>query len=277
MFNERVSLGMPSLAGYELFSALGKAKELGFQSVMSLPGGPNTRHSLGEFPTFGFYEESLQYREQLKNILKSFKFISIHQAWDMDWKRWFDCADYFGAKIVTAHLPNLGTVLQPDDRRQKQITYFREMGDYARGEGIRIGVENSGGGYDEYVGLIKSIDHPAVGATIDVGHCAYFTEVSSIADLGKRSKTVNQVLCRLVEDLGEKLYHFHVHNVRKDDWRDHRSVAEGVIDFRHLFAVLKNVGYSGLFDIELEETKMEEKSSESGKYLSQLIMQLETP
>ena len=60
MIHERIALGMPSLAGYEIFSALEKAKELGFQSIMSLPGGPNTRHSLGEFPTLNFYEGSTQ-------------------------------------------------------------------------------------------------------------------------------------------------------------------------------------------------------------------------
>ncbi len=57
MFNEQIALGLPSLAGYELFDALSKARELGFQSLMSLPGGPNTKHFLGEFPTLNFYKK----------------------------------------------------------------------------------------------------------------------------------------------------------------------------------------------------------------------------
>ena len=68
------------------------------------------------------------------------------------------------------------------------------------------------------------------------------------------------------------IYHFHLHNVRKTDWRDHRSVTDGVIDFPRLFDVIKKIGYPGLFDIELEEPEREKKSSESGKYLSELIM-----
>lgn len=268
MINERIALGMPSLAGYEILSALEKAKELGFQSIMSLPGGPDTRHSLGEFPTLNFYEGAEQYLAELRDALSGFRNISIHQAWDTNWKDWIDCADYFGAEIVTVHTP-----ASRSRSEQNQVVYFREVGDYAESRGIRIGIENVGGRYAEYVNLIKSVDHPAVGATIDVGHCAYFTEVRSIADLDEKTEMLNETLRRLVDNLQKKVYHFHLHNVRKTDWRDHRSVPDGVIDFSRLFEAVKKIEYSGLFDIELEEPEREKKSYESGRYLSQLIMQ----
>ena len=54
-------------------------------------------------------------------------------------------------------------------------------------------------------------------------------------------------------------------------WRDYRSVTDGVIDFPKLFATLKEISYSGLFDIELEEPEREKKSIETGKYLTELI------
>ena len=273
MINERIALGMPALAGYDIFSALEKSKGLKFQSVMSLPGGPNTKHSLGEFPTFDFYDGSVQHRERLKEVLSGFKHVSVHQAWDENWRAWIDCADYFGAKVVTVHIPPAKPEDPKGESKQNQITYFREIGDYAQGKGIKVGVENTGGEYADYVDLIGSIDHPAVGATIDVGHCAYFSEVRSIADVDDKVKVYNEILCRLVDDLGEKVYHFHIHNVRKADWRDHRAVTEGVIDFPRLFAAIKKIGYPGLFDIELEEPEREKKSSESGEYLSKLIVQ----
>jgi len=266
MVHERIALGMPSLASYEIFSALEKAKELGFQSIMSLPGGPNTRHSLGEFPTLNFYEGSTQHREMVKNMLSGLKHISIHQAWDSNWETWIDCADYFGAKIVTVHPPAGGP-----QSRQELIAYFRRIGDYALHKGIRVGIENVGGKYDEYVCLIGSMNHPAIGATIDVGHCAYFTAVRAVENIDERIEVLNEILRRLVNDMGEKLYHFHLHNVRKTDWRDHRSVTNGIIDFPSLFAATRKIGYSGIFDIELEEPEMEKESSKSGEYLSQLI------
>lgn len=266
MIHEQIALGMPSLAGYEIFSALEKAKELGFQSIMSFPGGPNTRHSLGEFPTLNFYEGSTQHLEMVKNMLSGFKHISIHQAWDDNWEAWIDCAHYFGAKIVTVH-PPAGS----PQSKQELIAYFRRIGDYALSKGIRVGIENVGGEYDDYVCLIKSVDHPAVGATIDVGHCAYFTQVRAVENIHERIAALNEILHKLVCDMGEKLYHFHLHNVRKTDWRDHRSVTNGVIDFPSLFAVAKGIGYSGMFDIELEEPEMEKESSQSGEYLSQLL------
>ena len=265
MINERIALGMPSLPGYEIFSALEKAEELGFQSIMSLPGGPNTRHSLGEFPTLNFYEGTRQYRAKLKDALSRFKNISIHQAWDTSWQEWINCADYFGAGIVTVHVP-----ASKSGPEQYQVPYFRKIGDYASNKGIRIGIENVGGRYAEYVNLVKSIDHPAVGATIDVGHCAYFEEVKSIADLDYRVNMLNQTLCRLVNDLREKVYHFHLHNVRKADWRDHRSIPDGVIDFTRLFEAIRGIEYSGLFDIELEEPEIVKKSYESGVYFNSL-------
>ena len=273
MINERVSLAVPSLAGYDIFSALEKAKELKFQSVMSFPGGPNTRHSLGEFPTLDFYDGSVQHLERLRKVLSGFKHVSVHQAWDESWRVWIDCADYFGAEVVTVHIPSAKPEDSKGESKQNPIAYFRAIGDYAQDRGIRLGVENTGGRYADYVDLIESIDHPAVGAAIDVGHCAYFWEVKSIADVDEKVRVYNETLCQLVEDLGEKVYQFHVHNVRKADWRDHRAVTEGVVDFPRLFAAIKKIAYPGLFDIELEEPEREKKSSESGEYLSRLIIQ----
>lgn len=271
MFNERISLGMPSLAGYELFEALQKTKELGFKSVMSLPGGPNAKHSQGEFPTFNFYEADEEYKERLRSVLSFFLHISIHQAWNKDWKSWIDCADYFGAEIVTVHAGKRKTDQTLEQFLSKRAKYLRQIGDYAQKNCIKIGVENEGGKYDDYICLIESLNHPSVGATIDVGHCAYFDEIKSVKSKDERVEALNELIRSMVKRLGEKVYHFHLHNVRKKDWRDHRSVTDGVIDFPFLIAALKEIGYSGLFDIELEEPEKEKKSQDSGQYLTELL------
>ena len=155
----------------------------------------------------------------------------------------------------------------------KQVKYFQAIGDTAQQLGIRIGLENAGGCYGDYIKLIQRIDHPAIGATIDVGHCAYFTEVRSITDIDERIRVLNDTIARAVRELGSKVYNLHVHNVRKSDWRDHRSVPDGVIDFPRLLRILSEVGYHGLFVIELEEPDKERKAVESGAYLTKLLSQ----
>jgi sugar phosphate isomerase/epimerase len=48
-----------------------------------------------------------------------------------------------------------------------------------------------------------------------------------------------------------------LHDVRADDWRDHREVGAGIIDFQRLFDALKRLSYEGLFAFELEEPEKE--------------------
>jgi sugar phosphate isomerase/epimerase len=137
------------------------------------------------------------------------------------------------------------------------------------------------------------LGHPAVGATIDIGHCAYFAEVACLPDPAQRAAILNEVIGQLVRDLGGQVYHFHVHNVRPYQevdfsrvpypyWKpgslvDHRALAEGLIDFPRLFGVLRAVGYPGLFELELEEPDREATAVESGKFLARLIEEFLLP
>ena len=238
MFNERICLGLPSLAGYKLPVAIEKVRALGFQSLMILPDGPNTYHSLGEFPTVSFYEGNEQQLQKEKEALSNFKHLSIHQAWDDEWKKWIDCATYFGAEIVTIHAC--------------KTHFLPQIVDYIKGKNIKIGIENEGGKYTDYLDLIKTTDYPGVGATIDTGHCAYFSEVQEISNPEQRVKELNETILKLARELGDKVYHFHFHNVRREDFRDHRSIVQGIINFAQLFSTLGEIGYQGLLDLELD-------------------------
>jgi len=285
MFDERIVISVTGcFSGYELFDALHKAHELGFQSVALMPQGP-AKHSLGELPTLNFYEADEAQRERVKKAMSGFKRISIHQAWDNEWRKWIDCAKYLGGEIVTVHYRPRKEDEPWAEFWKTEGQRLREMGDYAQKNGVKIGVENAGGSCADYARLVKSVEHPAIGATIDVGHCAYFEEVSSISDMDERVKKLNQLICQLVRDLGQKVYHFHVHNVQRYDrvdfsriphpyWKpgslvDHRCVPEGEIDFPRLFAELEKVGYTGLFELELEEPEREAKAVESAEFLEQ--------
>jgi len=160
MFNEKIALGLPSLAGYSLPRALSKASDLGFQSVMSLPDGPRAQHSLGPFPTLSFYGLDEAQKRELADALARFRHVAIHQAWDGQWSRWIDCAACVGAGTATVHSGRrrdgqAGAAFLAD--RSEQV---RRIGDYPGVRGVRIGIENEGGASDEYLALIDAVAHP---------------------------------------------------------------------------------------------------------------------
>jgi len=131
---------------------------------------------------------------------------------------------------------------------------FRELGDYAATQRIRIGVETGfPNTIKDYVRLIQEIDHEYVGATLDVGHLvAYFDRKTLIIN---PNVIYNDILLKMVKLLGEssKLFHIHLHDVRREDLRDHRALGHGIIDFPKFFKALADVNYDGLLIFEFEE------------------------
>jgi hypothetical protein len=66
-FDERIVVSVTGcFASYELFHALNKMREIGFQSVAVMPQGL-AKHSLGELPTLNFCKADEAQRERLKN------------------------------------------------------------------------------------------------------------------------------------------------------------------------------------------------------------------
>ncbi|RLE99369.1 MAG: hypothetical protein DRJ59_08050 [Thermoprotei archaeon] len=267
-FNDRIALSISCLVNRDLFTALDKAKELGFQSIMAMPYNGRAYHSVGRFATLDFYSLGEDKVSVFLEKLGEFKHISLHQAWDNEWKKWIDCAAEIGAEIVTVHAMNGKLSLK--NYFTERVRHLQEIGDYAQERGLRIGVENDGGSFRNYIRLIKEVDHPAVGATLDLGHCAYFSEVMEVKDLRGRVKLLNEVIGEMVLELDYKVYNLHVHNVNAS-WRDHRSVPDGVIDVRKVIQMLERTGYRGLYVIELEEADCVKRSLESGAYIDDIL------
>lgn len=288
--DERIIVSVTGcFAGYEMLDALRKASELGFQSVAVMPQGP-AKHSLGELPTLQFYNADDNQRQRIRDAISKFKHVSIHQSWDQQWYKWIDCADFIGAEIVTIHAANRKPSETQEQFKERWVKFIRPIADYAQGKGVKIGVENAGGKYGDYVSLLQAMKHPAIGATIDIGHCAYFDEVQSITNMDERVKRLNDTICQLVRELNAQVYHFHIHNVKRyeavDFSRipnprykpgsliDHRLVSGGgEIDFPRFFAVLKEIHCSGMFELELEEVDKEDSAVRSARYLSELMQQ----
>ena len=118
---------------------------------------------------------------------------------------------------------------------------------------------------------MQEIDHPAVGATIDVGHVrgcvprGRWGTPEGIAEL-------NEHITCLLETLGEKVVHFHIHDVRRADFRDHRGLGDtatnGVIDFPGLVAQVAASNYAGLWILELEDPNPEAALRRSRDFLA---------
>jgi len=272
MFDERICFG--AIVEKDIFKAIEKIQKWGFSGIMNLVGGKGN-YSLGEFPTFNWYELDDEEKEKLKEALKEFKHISLHQSWDENWKEWLNCAEFLKSEILTIHLGIFKKIFSSE--------FLRCIEE----KNVKIGIENEGGSIKEYLNHIISIKHPLIGATLDTGHCAYFVEIETIENMEEKKKKLNEIIIFLIQELGEKLYHFHLHNVTEKEnvdfskiphsyWEnkdlvDHRCVAEGIISFKRIFKVLKKANYKGIFDIEIEEPETEEKAMLSGKFLTELL------
>ena len=151
------------------------------------------------------------------------------------------------------------------------IKIVHKIGDFAESFGVKIGIENDGGTISSYLKLFEKIKHPCIGATLSVGHCAFFKEVLLIENLSEQIEILNRVIINLIQTLRRRIFLLHVHNVEFISWRDHRSLPNGVVNFLALINALMNIGYEGFFIIELEERECEEKAFESRGYLTVLL------
>ena len=126
------------------------------------------------------------------------------------------------------------------------IDVFRGLGDYATEHGTTIGVENAAKSSQEYIDFVRGIDHPAVGANVDIGHIACFTcfdrsQPATEHDIERYNREITSVL----KGLNEKILSIHLHDVLPGDWRDHQIPGKGLIDFPNVIRCLREMEYSG--------------------------------
>jgi len=274
MFDDRICISVTgSLAGFSTPEALDTARVLGFQSVAVMPDGV-PQHSLGmPLPTLLRGTSDSRSRDCVREKLAGFRRISIHQSWDRDWPSWIETAHEVGAEIVTVHAglpPSAGEARQAFDAR---LDFLREFGRHAADRGVTVGIENEGGDRDLYVRLVHAVDLPTVGATLDIGHCAFFDRIRGIPNMQRRAVALNCLLAEVIAELGDRLLLLHVHNVRPFEqvdlssiprpyWKpgeyvDHRSLDRGDIDVPALFEALGKGDFAGMLEIELEEPERE--------------------
>jgi sugar phosphate isomerase/epimerase len=279
-----------SLAGYSLEDALRTTASLGFQAV-ELLAFEGATHSQGNLCGVWFDDLDAAGKDRLLRLLEPVPRRSLHAPFSdaplLTYnKRTRECAiaqvqetiefaAFVGAEAIALHV-NRRNALPLDSFWGEMVDLCRRLGDIAlaRGNGVNLGIET---GYPEpaedFARLIHEIGHPAVGATIDIGHVRNCVP----RDLWGTPEGIvqhNDRLAFLLDTLGAKVVHFHIHDVSRHDFRDHRALGDhqtnGVIDFPRLLEHVRRLDYRGLWMFELEEPDEVEALERSRDYLASL-------
>jgi sugar phosphate isomerase/epimerase len=267
----KVGAGLGCFANRPFRDAVARVHALGFQSIelLSVEG---SRHSVGLLPGIWFDGISEADLYRLRAALAPFAHTSVHapfvdaplftynrriaQEALRQVKACIGVAGRLGMTAVAVHANARGQ-LDARDYWDDMVRVFRDLGDAAAEAGTLVGLETGyPNRYAQFLDLVREIDHPAVGACADVGHVAFLQE-SGPRGTDEGVANYNRNLVDLCRELGPRLVHMHLHDVRRADWRDHRQLGTGVIDLVPLARTLVEIGYDGLMQFELEEPDQE--------------------
>lgn len=278
------------LAGFSLLEAFGQLQRQGFSTVEVI-AYPDARHSVGPIPGFALHRATAKERQAVWEATRPFTHISAHLPFhdlhpfstDADvrdfsigqLRKGIDTLAFLKGELAVIHPGWPGPGQTYKDIWPQMRDTFRRLGDYAGSKGIRIGLETmQPASVQEFSQLIFDINHPQVGATIDTGHIRGSSDIGLANEqkyTSEGSTRFNQVLFQLIETLGEKVYHYHLTDVRQSNWRDHHTLGTGIIDFPRLFQKLNHQQYKGLLVFELEEPAQLEALQASKQYSEKFL------
>lgn len=274
-----------AITGYGLYQAIDVLRELGFPAIEIHPMG-RPEPTPGQFPGFEFDRLAGAEKARLREALRGFRHVTTHLPYtDLHYFSRFEpvaefsrrrievaleATAYFGAKVAVMHpLPASGLTLR--EQWPEMVRRFREWGEAARKAGLRLALET---GYPrsvrDYVRLIREIDHEWVGATIDVGHQGGYEELAGRQGTPGGSEAYNDTTLEIVDRLGSKVFHFHVHDIDPATWKEHRPIGTGFVDYPRLVKKLREIGYRGLLILEIDAP-----AAEMRKYLADNKRRLE--
>jgi len=280
-----ISASSACLANDTLEHALVRLRELGFTAV-ELLGFVGARHRIGDLP--GAWLDDGEMVEWLAEKLAGFTHLSTHAPFLAlqifthntgireeslrQLRAAIDGTGRLGGTVTAVHAhPRM--FFSIEEQWPDLVDTFRRLGDHGERAGVRVGIETMWPpSVEQYLGLIHDIDHPFVGSTVDIGHVA-FAVPRELQRTPEGAADHNDKLVAVIEGMGEKLFLFHVHDVRIADWRDHREVGtEGcTVDWPRFVHTLRRVGYAGLLPFELEEEDREGALVRGRDFLQGLI------
>jgi len=285
----RLGASTACLPNLNLRDALSRLQELGFETI-ELIAFEGARHSQGAVPGIWLHKLSEKECMALRDSLRDFKNVAVHLPFidlplfscDTEMARFCiellrrsinGCAQ-IGATVGTLHIHRRHNYRFQEYRREV-IDTLGSLGDFAAQAGILLGIETMfPPSVEDFTSLILDINHDHVGATVDVGHIKFYEELADARRQPSASDSIsayNDCLMEQVRLLGDKIVHFHLHDVRAEDWRDHRAVGRGIIDFHRLFQLLRQIDYRRAFSFELEEPDTITALVESKQHIERLM------
>lgn len=281
-----------AVTGYGLFEAVRLIRGLGFRTieVQNLVGVPEP--TPGVFPGFRFDRASDELKGRIRESLADFACVTTHLPYNgLEYfartgkeaarametlEMSLEATAFLGAKIAVMH-PKPCPDRSLAEAWPMMIRRFRRWGDIAKEHGFRLALET---GYPlsvaDFVRLVHEVDHKDVGAAIDVGHQSRYAELEQRVRPEDRGTpggiaAYNDINIKLVERLGEKLIHFHIHDVEPESWREHKPLIHGFIDYPRLIERLRELDYQGVMVFEIGGP-----ASEMPGYLADAKRQLQT-
>ena len=254
----------PYFPGYDLYRSIGILHGLGFQTIELHPmGSPSARPGMP--PGFDFDRISEAEKQRLRQALAPFRYVSTHLPWvDTPYFSPFEPSHEYGSQRIEVALQASGFVgaevanvhvqrsahISMEDAYPMLIRTFRRWGDIAGELGLRLAIET---GYPEsvreFVQLVREVDHESVGATVDVGHQAQVKPEERGSPEGIRA--YNDVTLQIIDELGPKIFHMHVHDIEPDTWAEHKPLVHGFVDYPRLIRKLRSINYQGLLVFEI--------------------------
>ncbi|MDD2709522.1 MAG: sugar phosphate isomerase/epimerase [Verrucomicrobiae bacterium] len=265
MNTEQIGLGIASLPVRSVWDAVKTVRRMGLRSIELMPfWGENWVH--GYLPGFWFDDFSSLEKARFRKELADFSHVSTHapfvntplftfnrgikQEVMRQIKNCIKVTEILGGEMITVHANAKSPFLGVKGYWRDMVDAFRELGDFGAKKGVKIGIETMfPKKVRQYVDLIFDVGHPFVGATIDVGHISYYIH-ERLHRTPAGEEKFNRYLGQMLAELDRKVFHLHLHNVRRKDWRDHLSVTSGIIDYVKLFQALKRIEYDRLMILE---------------------------
>ena len=284
-----------SLAGFSLDDAIAKLLDMGFYTI-ELLAWEGAVHSQGELAGYGFDDMSPAERDRLRAAVEPFGHVATHLPFvemplftynrplaafvKEQFKVGIEGTGFLGGETATLHVwPRAQRDVH--EYWSDMVDTFRELADHGARWDVKVAIETMfPRSIDEFVGLIADVDRPNFGANVDVGHLTGCTDVrATAADRGTPAAEQRYMECllRLLGRLGDKLFHLHLHDVRREDWRDHRATGRGFLDFDAIMAKLVEMGYPHLLTFELEEPDVVPALAESKRFIEAAIARVGTP
>lgn len=286
MDTSNIATAITKLSPRSLAEAIDRARELGFTAITF--GGLPTAHT-PDSPSLDFFWDDLDDagRTKMMSARRAFDravihapfqdlpIVSVNSYVEREAQRQIlsavRAAGALRLEVVTIHAAQCPAHCTPEEHIERLVKAIRPLGDAAAREGTRVGVENwrYPATPDDHVALLDAIDHPAIGATLDVGHIAYWYGHEGVTRLPDEAAVAeyNARLLSFIDRLGPRIIHVHAHDVRASDIKDHRMIGSGIIDFEAVLGRLAQHGYDGLLLLELAEPDFELAVSSSREHL----------